>query len=83
MKPITLEGEVVKATFAKGSKSEHEAVYLVVDEDTRYKLQRRGGNPFQDDVLEGLVGKSISAKGTIYRNIHFIIESYQEKKQEP
>ena len=79
MKPITLEGEVIKATFSKDSKSEHEAVWLVIDEDTRYKLQREGGNPFQDDVLESVVGKYISAKGIVYR-YSFIMESYQEKK---
>ena len=80
MKSITLEGEVIKELISKGSKSEHEAVLLVVDEDTRYKLGRRGGHPFQDDELEGLVGKYISARGMI-QNHSFIVESYQEKKQ--
>ena len=82
MKSITLEGEVIKATVAKGSKSEHEAVLLVVDEDTRYKLRRLSGHPFQDDELDKLVGKYISAKGRVV-SYSFIMESYQEKKQEP
>ena len=78
MKSITLEGEVIKELISKGSKSEHEAVLLVVDEDTRYKLGRRGGHPFQDDELDKLVGKYVSAKGVIYRGNSFIIESYQD-----
>jgi len=81
MKPITLEGEVLKGAFGEGSKSEHQAIYLVIDEDTRYKLRRKGGNPFQDDVLEALEGRYISASGIIHNN-HFIIESYLERKQD-
>jgi tRNA uridine 5-carbamoylmethylation protein Kti12 len=82
VKSITLEGQVAKELSGQGTKSEHEAVYLVISEDTRYKLHRKNGNPFQDEVLDGLVGKYISAKGYLYQS-HFIMDSYQEKKQEP
>lgn len=84
MKSITLEGKVIEATFAKGSKSEHKAVWLVIDEDTRYKLGKEGGNPFLDDELAKWVGKYVSARGIIY-HYSFIIGSYndiQEKTQD-
>jgi hypothetical protein len=57
-------GTVIKGTFAKGSKSEHEAVYLET-QDGRYVLRRQGGNPFYDPELERLVGKTIRCKGIV------------------
>jgi hypothetical protein len=61
---ITLKGKVIKKTFAKGSKSEHEAVYIDTGDKT-YKLKRAGGNPFFDQALEDLVGKQITATGKL------------------
>ena len=59
-----LTGKVIKKTFGKGSKSEHEAVYLDTGEKT-YKLKRAGANPFHDKTLEDLVGKKITATGRL------------------
>ena len=59
-----LKGKVVLEKFAKGSKSEHNAVFL----DTGgklYRLRKKGGNPFFDASLHELVGKSIEAEGEI------------------
>jgi hypothetical protein len=61
---ITLQGKVIKKTFGKGSKSEHEAVYIDTGEQV-YKLKRAGGNPFFDQALEDLVGKQITATGRL------------------
>ena len=61
---IILKGKVIKKTFGKGSKSEHEAVYIDTGEKT-YKLKRAGGNPFFDKALEDLVGKQITASGKL------------------
>ena len=45
-------GKVTKRPFGKGSKSEHDAVYLETGEKA-YVLRRQGGNPFRDPQLEG------------------------------
>ena len=57
-------GKVSTGPFGTGSKSEHEAVYLNT-EDGRYVLRRPGGNPFYDEELHGLVGKTIHCTGVI------------------
>ena len=56
-------GRVVRKTWARGSKSEHEAVVLITDTD-EFRLRRIGGNPFADPVLGRLVGKTIECDGT-------------------
>ena len=57
-------GKVMKGPFAKGTKSEHEAVYLDTG-NSAYVLRRQGGNPFQDPQLEKLVGKTIRCEGEL------------------
>lgn len=57
-------GKVILKTFAKGSKSEHLAVYLETA-DKKYVLRRRGGNPFYDPELQNIVGKTIRCTGTV------------------
>ncbi|MHB8069662.1 MAG: hypothetical protein ACYDIC_17350 [Desulfobaccales bacterium] len=57
-------GRVIKKTFGKGSKSEHEAVYLET-EQKQYVLRRRGGNPFYDEEMQKLVGKTIHCTGVV------------------
>lgn len=69
-------GRVTKRPFAVGSKSEREAVYLVAD-DRECVLQRQGGNPFRDEVLERLVGKMIRCQG-IEHGYKFIMTDWQE-----
>lgn len=64
MEQAEFTGEVVKAAFGTGSKSEHEAVYLET-ETGRYVLRRQTGNPFYDPVLEQLVGETIRCKGFV------------------
>ena len=57
-------GRVIRHTFAPGSKSEHEAVFLVID-GAEYVLRREDGNPFDDPELEALVGQTITCEGVI------------------
>lgn len=57
-------GKVIKKSFGKGSKSEHEAVYLET-EQKQYVLRRRGGNPFYDEQMQKLVGKTIRCTGDV------------------
>lgn len=59
-----VRGRVTRRPFAVGSKSEHEAVMLVTDEG-EFRLQRAGGNPFQDPELDRLVGKRVELEGTV------------------
>ena len=57
-------GKVVKAPFAVGSKSEHEAIYLRSNRG-KYVLRRVGGNAFYDPELQKLVGKTIRCHGIV------------------
>lgn len=57
-------GKVIKKMFGKGSKSEHEAVFLET-EPKEYVLRRQGGNPFYDEELQKLVGKTIRCTGVV------------------
>lgn len=57
-------GTVIKKLFGKGSKSEHEAVFLET-EHNEYVLRRQGGNPFYDEEMQKLVGKTIRCIGVV------------------
>lgn len=57
-----IEGSVSSKTVNVGSKSEHDAVIFSTN-NKEYILKRIGGNPFNDDELNKLVGKTIRAIG--------------------
>lgn len=61
---MKLKGKVVEGIFGKGSKSEHNAIYLDTGSE-KYRLKRRGGNPFYDETLHNLIGKTIETEGNI------------------
>lgn len=63
-----LTGKVILKTFAKGSKSEHEAIYLETASGS-YVLRRQGGNPFNDPFLFKLEGKKITARGVLKKYV--------------
>ena len=74
-------GTVVKAPFARGSKSEHGAVMLEAG-DERYVLRRVGGNAFRDPDLEGLIGKRIECTGQVDGyTLHFDMKDCAELPQ--
>ncbi|UCG51328.1 MAG: hypothetical protein JSW58_14205 [Candidatus Latescibacterota bacterium] len=69
-------GDVVERRFARGSKSERDAVMF----STRYGdfvLRREGGHPLFDPELKKLVGKRIRAWGIRHRHV-FIMTRWEE-----
>jgi hypothetical protein len=64
---MEVSGIVTKRRIAQGTKSEHDAV-LLCSGDEEFILRRQGGNPFHDDELEKLVGKTITATGVLRGN---------------
>ena len=77
MEEIHLTGKVILQKFGAGSKSDHESVSLDTG-DAVYKLVRRGGNPFHDEILLSLVGKTIRAAGTVNKYIFEISDTETE-----
>jgi hypothetical protein len=73
---LELTGSVVVKTFAEGSKSEHDAICLQTMDGT-FVLRRIGGNPFNDEVLRGLVGKRITSYGII-KGPYFMMTDFKE-----
>jgi hypothetical protein len=74
--PHERPGQVIRVPFARGSKSEHAAVTLLVG-DRRYVLRRQGGNAFQDPELDALVGRTIQCKGRLAGHT-FILQDWSE-----
>ena len=72
-----LSGKVVVKKFGEGSKSEHDAVYIETDGGS-YVLKRMGGNPFNDPVLQNLIGKNITATG-ILDQYQFLAKELREE----
>jgi hypothetical protein len=61
---MELTGKVVMKKFGKGSKSEHDAVYIETDKGD-FVLRQEGANPFNDHGLKKLVGKTVKAEGVL------------------
>jgi hypothetical protein len=61
---MKIRGRVKKKLLYARTKSEHEGLVLVTA-DGEFKLQRKGGNPFWDEILAELEGKEIEAEGTL------------------
>lgn len=59
-----LRGTVQDAVYARGSKSERTAPFLVTT-DMRYQLRRRRGPSFGDATLARLVGHVVECDGTV------------------
>ena len=59
-----LRGRVAEGPFARGSKSEHMAVYLETPVD-RYVLRRRDGPAYSDPALRGLIGCNVECDGIV------------------
>ena len=79
MTEIKLKGTVVEGSFGKDSKSEHNAVYLDTGEN-KYRLKRLGGNPFFDEMLHNLIGKTIEAEGNLTDYFFEITDKPEEIK---
>ena len=70
-------GRVIKKQVAMGSKSEREAVYLESN-GREYVLRRRHGNPFYDQELEKLVGKTIRTVGDVVGDYTLLMSDWKE-----
>jgi hypothetical protein len=70
-------GEVLQKRVSPGSKSDRVAVLLKTS-DGELVLRRKGGNPFKDEVLEGLVGKRIAATGSVVAGKTLILHDWDE-----
>ncbi|CAL1517072.1 hypothetical protein [Chitinophaga sp. MM2321] len=73
---ITLTGRLVLRTFGKHSKSEHLGVFIVTDQGD-YLIRPAGGNPFMNNPLAALAGKTITTEGYIVDYV-FLAKSWQE-----
>jgi hypothetical protein len=71
---IELTGKVVIEEYGAGSKSQHDAVFLVVG-DKKYRLKMKGGNPFYDPGLHKYAGKKIKVVGN--DTPHFFIITHK------
>ena len=57
-------GLVTTKRVSIGSKSERDAVVLTADEG-EFILRRIGGNPFNDEALNAIVGSRVEIEGTL------------------
>jgi hypothetical protein len=74
----TYAGSVVQKRVSPGSKSDRVAV-LLKTHGQELILRRKDGNPFKDEVLEGLVGKRIEATG-ILAGKTLIMKGWEEEQ---
>lgn len=73
---MKLKGKVICKTFGKGSKSEHEAIYLETEQG-EYVLRKAGSNPFENKELNEFVGKQVVATGAVKAYL-FVVEEIKE-----
>jgi len=67
---MRFKGKVSRRLYASGSKSERNAI-MIQTEEGEFLLQRIGGNPFRDPILETLVDKTLQVEGTRKGNTLF------------
>lgn len=70
-----ITGIVARVPVAIGSKSEHVAVVLRTAAGEQYILRRARGHAFRDQVLEELVGQTITGTGRVTGQT-FIMEEW-------
>ncbi|MBC9930214.1 hypothetical protein [Chitinophaga qingshengii] len=78
---VRLTGRLVLRTFGQRSKSEHLGVYLVCDQK-EYLIRPAGANPFMNNPLMKLAGKTITAEGYIVDYV-FLARSWAEEDSSP
>lgn len=75
---MEISGKVVHELVDVGSKSERNAVVLNTDDGERFLLRRKGGESFEDNVLDELVGSSIITEG-IVTGQYLTLEHWRKK----
>lgn len=78
---ISLTGRLVLRTFGKHTKSEHLGVFLVTDQGD-YLIRPAGANPFMNNPLMKLAGKTITAEGYIVDYV-FLAKAWKEEDPFP
>lgn len=78
---VRLTGRLVLRTFGQRSKSEHLGVYFVTDQGD-YLIRPAGANPFMNNPLMKLAGKTITAEGYIVDYV-FLARSWKEGEEDP
>lgn len=73
---MKIQGKVILSTFGKGSKSEHDAVYIKTA-DNKFRLKFKGGNPFYEKTLHDLVGKNVVLEGELTEHFFEIVDQPQ------
>lgn len=73
---VKLIGKVVPEVISAGSKSEHTGMKLETSKGS-FVLRRKGGNPFYDESLQALAGKTVEATGTIHNYIFMADEVHE------
>lgn len=58
-----VKGRVKKQKVLKGTASEHKGIVLTADDGETLRLQRIGGNPFEDPITQSLAGQEVSLEG--------------------
>ena len=77
MKPIQLEGHVVRKRVSRGSKSDRLSLILMVDDGREFLLRRKGEDSYTgQDALVPLLDKRIRAFGSVTGR-HLFLERYQ------
>jgi hypothetical protein len=79
VKKRTLTGTVIRTRIAPTSKRDHVGVVMRTGDGKEYALRRSGGNAFQDDELDKLVGKTITGSGLVADHT-FILDDWVVKK---
>ena len=75
----TFKGKVVKKFISRKFGYEKEPVNAIITDNGReFVLRREGVNVFQDEVLNSLEGKRISATGVIHSYV-FIVNEFKEE----
>lgn len=73
---MELKGKVVMKKFGKGSKSEHEAVYLETKKGD-FVLRKVGTNAFENTELRKMLGKEVVATGVL-KDYLFLAKAIKE-----
>ena len=60
----SVNGRVTESSYAKGSKSEHNAIFIET-RDKRYVLRRKSGHAFNDPKLKQYVGHQVECDGYV------------------
>jgi hypothetical protein len=71
-----LSGQLLLAELHAGSKSAHRGVLLRCADGSEHLLRRPGANPFKDELLQSLAGRSVRVWGHVSDAL-FIVERYE------